>query len=200
VLPRGLLGAIEAYEAADASERASVDRIRELLRTRADPFTRGHPEHVTASAVVAHPASGRFLLVRHRRLERWLQPGGHIEAQDASTLDAARREALEETGVEGLEAPFGDRILDVDVHTIPPKSALPGHVHYDVRHLLTAVERAESSPAPEVLAGAWLSIDEAVARGADESLLRALRKAVRLLESQRVNRPARPRTPPGEAE
>lgn len=197
MLPRGLLGAIEAYEASDPSELASVGRIRELLRTRADPFTRDNPEHVTASAVVAHPASGRFLLVRHRRLERWLQPGGHVESEDASTLDAARREALEETGVEGLAAPFGERILDVDVHTIPPKGTLAGHVHFDVRHLLTAVEQSESRPAPEVLAAAWFSVDEALAQGADESLARALRKALRLLGSQRVNRPARRRRSEG---
>ena len=70
---------------------------------RDDPFARDNPDgHVTGSAVVARPDGSAFLLVLHRKLGRWLQPGGHTEESDASVFGTALREAREETGHVGL--------------------------------------------------------------------------------------------------
>jgi 8-oxo-dGTP pyrophosphatase MutT (NUDIX family) len=44
--------------------------------------------------------AGAVLLVRHRRLGTWLPVGGELEPGE-SPLEAARRELLEETGLEG---------------------------------------------------------------------------------------------------
>ncbi|MGH9368992.1 MAG: NUDIX hydrolase, partial [Thermoanaerobaculia bacterium] len=118
-----------------------------------------------------------YLLVYHRRLERWLQPGGHVEPGDASVFEAARREALEETGVAALEAPFGALLLDVDVHPIPPRPDRPAHVHFDLRYLLTTAEESFAIQAEEVRRAAWFTLEEALAAGVDGSLERALRKA-----------------------
>ncbi len=178
---RDLAAALSAYEAADDRERESLRRIGALLDRAADPFTREVPDHVTASAVVARPDGSAFLLVHHRRLDRWLQPGGHVEAEDASVFDAARREAVEETGVTALEAPIGGRVLDVDVHPVPPRGGKPGHVHHDVRFLLTSTAR-DLTPAPsEVRDARWFTSEEALREGGDETVCRALRKAVDLL-------------------
>lgn len=179
-----LLAELEAHRPADEAEMVSLRRTRALLSTAADPFTRALTDHVTGSAVVARPSGAAFLLVHHRRLDRWLQPGGHVERGDPSVFEAARREAREETGVASLEAPLGPRVLDVDIHPIPPRANRPAHVHFDLRFLLTTTETALTHQAAEVRAAAWFSFEEALAAGVDASLERALSKARRALASR----------------
>ena len=171
------------YKPATETERESLVRIEELLRRAPDPFTREHRDHITGSAVVARPDGSAFLMVYHRRLQRWLQPGGHVESGDESVLAAALREAREETGVAALEIANGGRILDLDVHPIPATSKRPAHVHHDLRFLLTTRADATVAEPLEIEKVAWFSMEEALASGADESLARALRKARRILVS-----------------
>jgi 8-oxo-dGTP pyrophosphatase MutT (NUDIX family) len=173
--------ALERHVPQDAGERASLAKLMAFVAA-GDPFRRGHPVgHVTASAVVARPDGSEVLLVHHRRFDRWLQPGGHTDPEDASPFDTARREAREETGVTDLSAPFGDRILDVDVHPIPERPGEPPHQHFDVRYLLTTLERRVSPQAREVRGVAWFSVEDVLAGDFDGSLVRAVRKAVALL-------------------
>jgi 8-oxo-dGTP pyrophosphatase MutT (NUDIX family) len=180
-----LLEGLEAYRPEDVSESRSLERIRALLLSAADPFTRDERDHVTASAVVARPEGDAFLLVFHRRLDRWLQPGGHVESDDASVFETARREAREETGVAELAAPLGPRVLDVDVHPIPPRPDRPAHVHFDLRYLLTTRAQELSAQVEEVRQAAWFTLPEALAAGVDASLARALRKAWNALRPSR---------------
>jgi len=108
-------------------------RLLALLDDAADPFLRTTlPLHVTASAIVLDVASGSVLLHLHRRLDRWLQPGGHIDAQERPE-DAAVRETIEETGIAVAHPADGPRILHLDEHPGPD-----GHVHLDLRYLLLA--------------------------------------------------------------
>jgi 8-oxo-dGTP pyrophosphatase MutT (NUDIX family) len=173
---RHLLDDLSAYAPLGAADHDALTRVLELLSRRVDPFTRELPEHVTASAVVARADGSSFLLVHHRKLARWLQPGGHVEPEDATVFDAARREAREETGVTELHAPFGARVLDVDVHPIPPRVDRPAHVHYDVRYLLTT-SQIDLLASEEAHAARWFTLEETRSSGADESLARALLKA-----------------------
>lgn len=95
------------------------------------PFSREQfmPGHVTATSVVLDPEGERFLLVHHKRLDRWLLPGGHVERTDASLPAAARREAVEETGAL-IRRSLG--LVGVDVHGIPPRKLEPFHLHHDL--------------------------------------------------------------------
>jgi len=176
-----LLSELERYVPADAEEAASRARIRDLVTRAPDPFTRRQTDHVTASAVVARPDGSAFLRVHHRRLDRWLQPGGHIETDDGSPLEAALREAREETGVDALETAARGGILDLDVHDIPAFGDRPRHVHHDLRYLATTRQDPPAELSDEVLGARWFSLSEALAAGVDASLARALRKAQTLL-------------------
>jgi len=181
-LAAALLADLDACEAAfsDDRERSSIARIRDFVSRSPAAFSRANPEgHITASAVVTRREDSVFLLVWHRKLARWLQPGGHMEPSDASVFATARREAREETGIEDFAFPIGDRILDVDVHPIPAYGPDPAHFHYDIRYLFTV--EGPTPPLPEETA--WFSLPQALAAGVDDSLTRALRKAIGLLRS-----------------
>jgi 8-oxo-dGTP pyrophosphatase MutT (NUDIX family) len=172
-----ILEEVRAYEPEGLREREAREKILELLRQAPDPFTRRCRDHVTGSAVVARPDGSAFVLVFHRRLRRWLQPGGHVEPADASVLETAKREAREETGIASLDVAGGGQILDLDVHPIPATADRPEHVHYDLRYLLTASGEAALAEPAEIEKVGWFTFDEAIAAGADPSVQRALRKA-----------------------
>ena len=158
-----------------------VARMLELLARPGDPFTRGawDPGHFTASAFVLSPDRQRLLLIHHRRLGAWLQPGGHVEPEDENLEAAARREVAEETGVTAL-VPFSAGIFDVDAHLIPPSPKEAGHVHFDVRHAYLAEdERVVAST--EVGGVRWVPLPEVCRLNPEQSISRP----VQLLSASR---------------
>lgn len=162
---------VEALEAVRASLRARrpVDEreasgIRRALAELARlprPFDRhADPVHITGSGVLTR--AGQVLLLRHRLLGIWVQPGGHVE-EGETPWAAARRETAEETGLEvhlaGAEGGTPPPLLHVDVH-----QAAHGHTHLDLRYLL-ALE-GDPTPRPpedESQAVAWFGLGDAVA-------------------------------------
>jgi 8-oxo-dGTP pyrophosphatase MutT (NUDIX family) len=120
----------------DTSDQAagkSQSLAAHLLEYTPAPFSRAQfiPGHITATGLVLHPTLEAVLLIHHRRLDRWLLPGGHVEPEDSSVWEAARREVIEETGaqVDPQESP---QLVGIDVHGIPPKSSEPLHYHHDL--------------------------------------------------------------------
>ncbi|GAB4172919.1 MAG: NUDIX hydrolase [Wenzhouxiangellaceae bacterium] len=124
------------YARRHPGETATADRFAELLESRPDCFSRSCvPAHLTASAWIVDPARRHVMLTHHRKLGRWLQPGGHCDG-DPHTLGVAIRETLEETGL--TVDPVSEAIFDLDIHRIPARGVDPGHWHYDVRFALQA--------------------------------------------------------------
>ena len=174
-----LLDSLAAYRPEDPRDEGVLHRFRDFL-ARPDPFFRGNAEgHVTASAIVMLPPGDRVVLVSHRKLGGWLQPGGHVELEDGSVFETALREVREETGIERLEAPRGDAIVDLDVHAIPASGTDPAHVHYDVRFLLTTADGGVP-----IDGAAWFPLDAIPGLDRDGSLERAVRKAVARLSTR----------------
>jgi 8-oxo-dGTP pyrophosphatase MutT (NUDIX family) len=133
----GLVELLRLHVAADDREEADRCAMLQLARELSDPLSRSEPSaHFTASAFVVDETGGRTCLVRHAKLGRLLQPGGHVEPGDGSLEEAALREACEETGLELRLHPAAPRPLDVDVHRIPARGDEPEHLHLDVRFLL----------------------------------------------------------------
>jgi 8-oxo-dGTP pyrophosphatase MutT (NUDIX family) len=176
-----LARALSAHRAADDEEARDVERILDFLGRHPDPFDRRITEgHLTGSALVVSAAGDRVLLLHHRKLARWLQPGGHADPGERSGEAVALREAREETGLEALALhPSAPRPLDVDVHLIPARPGEPAHEHLDLRYLVVAGEGA-LAPAPEEAALLnWFGWDDLASLDLDHGLRRALVKAYR---------------------
>ncbi len=157
-------------------ENAATERVLRFIREEPACFCRNHAAgHITGSAWLLDPTGERVLLTLHRKLGRWLQPGGHADG-DADTLRVARREAEEESGIAGICA-VETEIFDVDVHEIParPAAGEPAHLHYDIRYLLRAPQR-EYCISAESEALAWFTPEELLEMKPEESLLRMLRQ------------------------
>ncbi|WP_233348146.1 MULTISPECIES: NUDIX hydrolase [unclassified Luteimonas] len=152
-------------------EAEAADMFIALLRDREDPFLRTRlAGHFTASALVVSADGRRTLLTHHRKLDRWLQPGGHADG-DRDLARVALGEAEEETGLVGLVLEGG--IFDLDRHWIPARNEVPGHWHHDVRYVVRAGADERFVVSDESHALAWRDIAAVAADdGIDPSLRR----------------------------
>ncbi len=172
---------LAAYRPQGAAEAADVERVRELAKTAADPWLRSIPLHVTGSALIVHPDSGRVLLRWHQRQQAWLQVGGHGDPGESDPLAIALREAAEETGLTDL-VPWPDaQLRHVVIVSVPASGREPAHHHADLRFLLATripdAARAETQDAPL----RWLSLPEAYQATSEANFRETLSRAERLL-------------------
>lgn len=151
----------------DDAERSSIERTLAEFDRLVDPFDQeSDPVHVTGSAIVV----GRrgVVLLRHKRLGLWLQPGGHVDPGE-TPWDGARREAQEETGLEvvfaTVDADGVPPLVHVDVH---PGGR--GHTHLDLRYLVLAGDDDPAPPEGESQEIGWFDWPAAVTRASDPRL------------------------------
>ena len=166
---------LAAYRARWPAEAATVDRFAALLGDAQDPFLRERlAGHFTASAWLVDRTGTRVLLTHHRKLDRWLQLGGHADGvRDFARV--ALTEAEEESGLADLRVE--PDIFDLDAHDIPEHKGVPAHVHYDVRFVVRATGSEDFVVSDESHALAWRAIVSLVEdEHADPSLRRMAEK------------------------
>ena len=170
---RELKALLAAYRERWPRESATVARFDAFVDSHPDCFHRScRVGHITGSAWIVDTAGDRVLLAHHRKLGRWLQPGGHSDG-DPDTLAVALREAHEESGLD-VRA-LDDAIFDIDVHAIPAVGREPAHFHFDVRFLAQA-EHDRFTVSEESHALAWVPAEGLGALTDEESVLRMARK------------------------
>jgi 8-oxo-dGTP pyrophosphatase MutT (NUDIX family) len=174
---------LNRYRPADATEAGFVHRMLSLTETP-EACERSHtePGHFTASAFVLSPDRRELVLIHHRKLGIWVQPGGHVDSTDPDLESAARREVAEEVGLSELEPLLaGDSTLfDVDIHPIPAHKAEAKHEHFDVRFAFVARSK-DCARSEEVADLRWVPLTEAESITTDASVLRAVDKLKRAL-------------------
>ena len=159
---------------------ADLDHVADL-RDEVLRFVAAHPDalersceagHLTGSALVVDPADGRFVVLHHRKLDKWLQPGGHADGDD-DLAGVALREATEETGLTGLVV--RRPAVDLDIHEVRPPGE-PPHLHLDLRFVVEAPPgSAAAGPPPgndESHEVRWVSLADLDTLDADPSLRR----------------------------
>lgn len=165
---------LDEYQREYPNESEIVERFRSLLRLPDAFYRTCKPGHFTASALVLNRGKTQVLLVEHRKLGFWVQPGGHADG-DVHLGNVARREVEEETGLSDFQG--GGRILDLDIHPIPARKEEGAHDHYDVRYLFIADPSQELVISEESTALGWIDIENLEKFTREESMLRMLQKA-----------------------
>ena len=176
-----LLAALRSHPPADEAESRHRQRILEFVGRHPDPFDRSIPEgHLTGSAFVVSADGARVLLLHHRKLDRWLQPGGHADPGETSGEAVALRETREETGLDDLALhPAAPRPFDLDVHVIPARPGEPAHEHLDLRYLVrTGTDALRLAPL-EAADLRWFGWNDLAGLDLDPGLRRGMAKARR---------------------
>jgi 8-oxo-dGTP pyrophosphatase MutT (NUDIX family) len=179
--PAPLLSLLGRYRPQGETEAADVERVRALAETADDPFLRTMPLHVTGSALIVHPVTGRVLLRWHQRQQAWLQVGGHGDPGEGDPLAIALREAAEETGLTDLD-PWPDaQLRHVVIVSVPASSAEPAHHHADLRFVLATRDPEAARPENPDAPLRWLPLAEAHEATSEANLRETLTRAQRLL-------------------
>jgi 8-oxo-dGTP pyrophosphatase MutT (NUDIX family) len=172
---------LDRYRPEGDAETADVQRVRTLLETAGDPYRRDLPLHVTASALIAHPPTGRVLLRWHQRQQAWLQVGGHGDPGETDPLAIVAREAEEETGLTDL-VPWPDAaIRQVVIVRVPPGKGEPAHEHADVRFFMATGDPEAARPETPDAPLRWLTLPEAHETTTEPNLRQALTRMAPLL-------------------
>ncbi len=171
---------LRAFVPFNAQERADRALMLRYLEEYDNLLTRENPLlHLTASAWVVSPQRDQLLMVYHNIYQSWSWTGGHADGE-GDLLAVARREVMEETGLEALKSLspeiFSLEILGVQAHE---KRGCPvsAHLHLNVCFLFEADPTLPLRPAPgENSAVAWIPASQVVARSTEPAMQVVYRK------------------------
>lgn len=172
-----LLSLLASYSPSLGEEQNMYRETMKFVQNNPDCFERTTLiGHVTGSAWVISPERDRVLLMHHKKLDRWFQPGGHCDG-DSNVASVAEKEVREETGISKVRM-IQTGIFDIDVHLIPANTRETAHYHYDIRFLF------EGDPKHEIVGNAeskdvmWVSLSRVNELNDSESILRMVRKVI----------------------
>jgi 8-oxo-dGTP pyrophosphatase MutT (NUDIX family) len=165
-----LLAQLEEYRSRYPNEQLCIQRFVDLIEAEPNCFERDCwvPGHITGSAWLVDARHSRLLLTHHRKLNIWVQLGGHSDG-DANTPEVALREAQEESGLP--VRPLAATIFDLDIHEIPARKSDPAHYHFDVRYVFVT-EHDDFLLSDESHELAWVAIEELETKTQEVSILR----------------------------
>ncbi|MDC0357694.1 NUDIX hydrolase [Oligoflexia bacterium] len=175
-----LLQLLSRYKPLDGRDSAQLATLVSFIKEHPDCFSRSlECGHVTASAWLLDSSQTRILLTHHRKLNKWLQPGGHADG-NPDALSVALQEAMEESGINHIQ-PLSEAIFDIDIHPIPERDipgsvSEPEHLHYDLRFALKVHGPSKYIVSSESYDLAWVKINKLHTLTCEESLLRMREK------------------------
>jgi ADP-ribose pyrophosphatase len=168
------------YNTHDQEEKWMTADTVQFIKQNPDCFERSLLiGHVTGSGWIVNRARTHTLLMHHKKLDKWFQPGGHCDG-DPDVQAVALKEAVEETGL--AVSAVNNHIFDVNNHIIPRRNDIPEHTHYDIRFLLEAEMTAGDLPSnSEALAVRWIDLNEVHLYNNSRSIMRMVEKTKKLL-------------------
>ena len=170
-----IIDQLRAYKAKWENEFATAERLIDFILSNTDCFDRTlKTGHVTGSAWVVNKEGTHVLLTHHKKLNKWLQLGGHADG-NPDILNVALREVHEESGLERVE-PLNEQIFDIDIHRIPEREAEPEHYHYDIRYAMLATGSEQYVLSDESHDLSWIDIENLNQLTSEESMLQMASK------------------------
>ena len=172
-----LLSLLNKYQTRYIDETAYVSKAKSFVGAHEDCFYRElWPAHVTGSTWVVNPDKSRVLMMHHKKLGKWFQPGGHADG-DGDILRVALREMIEETGLDESQVRLvSEDVFDVDIHAIPAMNGEPAHEHIDVRFLVEIDDRLPVPGNDESHEILWIYLREVMSYNNYRSTYRMLEK------------------------
>lgn len=144
------------------SDDEHYKKTKEFVDSNENIFGRDNLSgHITGSAWIVNRTHDKVLLIHHKKLNLWLQPGGHFDEGDPTIIETARREVIEETGLKSVSL-LHSKLFDLDVHLIPERKGIPAHYHYDFRFLFCADDDALNPNYGEVNDIKWVAISDII--------------------------------------
>jgi 8-oxo-dGTP pyrophosphatase MutT (NUDIX family) len=136
--------------------------------------------HVTGSAWLVDPSGNLVLLTHHKKLNVWIQLGGHADGE-SDILSVAIREAQEESGIHSIDV-VSLEIFDLDIHTVPSADSMNTHLHFDIRYALRAqhINHSKSDESHDLV---WVDVTKINAYTSEESMLRMAQKWLAFIRS-----------------
>lgn len=171
-----LISQIENYLPFDQTENEMSKRMLDFIEQHDDCFERSLLiGHITASAWIINETDQQVLLLHHKKLDKWLQPGGHCDGEE-DVFAVAQKEVLEETGIDvGAQK---EQIFDLDIHTIPERKGIPSHEHFDVRFKFVLKHRVDFIQNEESNGLAWIPLESIEELTAEPSIIRMAKKCL----------------------
>lgn len=169
-----LCSALQEYRIRYPQEHETIDRLLDFVIREPGCFERSTPEgHITGSAWVVDVQRSSVLLTHHRKMNRWLQLGGHADG-NAEVWNVALLEAQEESGISDCSL-VSTHIFDIDIHVIPARVDTPEHLHYDVRYCVVSphYNYVVSDESHDL---AWVALEQLEQYTTEESMLRMAKK------------------------
>ncbi len=169
------LALLGGYENQYPGERDTIGLCRTFLTCRdslPEEYSRGH---ITGSAWILNSARNKTVLTHHRKLNLWLQTGGHLE-EGEEPREGAIREGMEETGLTSLRS-IQKTLFDLDIHLIPARGDQPAHYHFDMRFLLEALGNESLVISRESRDLRWVDLEDVPQYNRSESVLRMVLKS-----------------------
>jgi 8-oxo-dGTP pyrophosphatase MutT (NUDIX family) len=172
---------IKDYIAKTEQEKEFKHLMLRLYKEKREiAFSRENKEaHFTASAWILNPNTYEVLLIHHKKLNKWLQPGGHADGE-TDLEKVARKEALEETNLKNLKI-LSNNIFDIDIHTIPKNDEHDKHKHYDVRFAYFCDSEEKTQINSESKDFKWIKIEKVESLTKEPSILRMVEKSKNIL-------------------
>lgn len=172
-----LLDLLKRYRTRFMDEAGFRVRAIDFVERHEDCFFRElWPVHVTGSTWVVNSRRDKVLLLHHKKLDQWFQPGGHADG-DADILKVALKETSEETGLDSSYISLvGDNVFDVDIHTIHSNAQDPRHEHIDVRFLVEIDDSVVVPGNDESHDVVWVSLNQVSRYNNNRSTYRMIEK------------------------
>ena len=167
---------IKAYSPENKNEKKFRKEMLQLLNARnTNAFLRSNKEaHFTASAWLVSSDHQHVLLLHHKKLDLWLQPGGHADGI-TDLEEVSFQELIEETGIKKVKR-YSSEIFDLDIHQIPQRKNEEAHLHYDVRYLYICEPEQEVQINHESKDYVWLPLNQIIQDFSNRSIVRMAKK------------------------
>ncbi len=170
-----LLKLLREYLVSHQHEQDITNHFLQFVSSQANCFERTlQIGHITGSAWLVNATGTHVLLTHHRKLDKWLQLGGHADG-DPDLWRVTLREVREESGLRNFNLVF-ENIFDLDIHHISRLGNEAEHLHYDVRFAMQATESTQYVVSEESHDLSWFAIKNLQAFTKEESILRMARK------------------------